>query len=121
MTRATAFLFEGTGAAVAFAGWIEGQTGEVPAWLEGMPLEVLPLRPAARGQTHVVGSMCHVMDAFTTGEVGLNMVTRNSYALNQAFVRTRPRPARADDLKGNMAATRSPRTATSSAAGTGRP
>ena len=31
--------------------------------------------------------MCHVMYAFTTGDAcGMNMITRNSYALNQGFV-----------------------------------
>src|SRR5581483_4794949 len=37
--------------------------------------------------THVVGPMCHVLWAFTTGDaVGPNMMTRNSYALNMGFV-----------------------------------
>src|SRR2546426_1108817 len=38
-------------------------------------------------ETHVVGPMCHVLWAFTTGDaVGPNMMTRNSYALNMGFV-----------------------------------
>ena len=111
MTRASAFLFEGTGAAVAFAGWVEGQAGEMQAWLEGMPLKGLSRFARLREiETHVVGSMCHVMYAFTTGDaVGLNMVTRNSYALNQAFVPERApvQPVRTM-LEGNMGGDKKP-------------
>jgi hydroxymethylglutaryl-CoA reductase (NADPH) len=54
--------------------------------------------------------MCHVMYAFTTGDaVGLNMVTRNSYALNQAFVPERApvQPVRTM-LEGNMGGDKKP-------------
>ena len=38
-------------------------------------------------ETHVVGPMCHVLWAFTTGDAcGPNMMTRNSYALNMGYV-----------------------------------
>jgi hydroxymethylglutaryl-CoA reductase (NADPH) len=38
-------------------------------------------------ETHVVGPMCHVMWAFTTGDAcGPNMMTRNAYALNMGYV-----------------------------------
>ena len=38
-------------------------------------------------KTHVVGPMCHVLWRWTTGDaVGPNMMTRNAYALNMAFV-----------------------------------
>jgi hydroxymethylglutaryl-CoA reductase (NADPH) len=81
------------------------------AWLEGMPLEGLSRFARLREiETHVVGSMCHVMYAFTTGDaVGLNMVTRNSYALNQAFVpeRTAVQPVRTM-LEGNMGGDKKP-------------
>ena len=37
--------------------------------------------------THVVGPMCHVLWAFTTGDAcGPNMMTRNAYALNMGYV-----------------------------------
>ena len=55
-------------------------------------------------ETHVVGPMCHVMWAFTTGDaVGANMMTRNAYALNMGFVMERApvKPERAM-LEGNM-------------------
>lgn len=111
MTRASAFLFESTGAAAAFARWIEGQAGEMQTWLEGMPIEGLSRFARLREiETHVVGSMCHVMYAFTTGDaVGLNMVTRNSYALNQAYVPERaPVEPLRTMLEGNMGGDKKP-------------
>ncbi len=111
MTRASAFLFESTGAAAQFARWIEGQAGEMQSWLEGMPIEGLSRFARLREiETHVVGSMCHVMYAFTTGDaVGLNMVTRNGYALNQAFVPERaPVEPMRTMLEGNMGGDKKP-------------
>jgi hydroxymethylglutaryl-CoA reductase (NADPH) len=111
MTRASAFLFDSTGAAVEFARWIEGQTVEMRVWLESMPVEGLSRFAKLREiETHVVGPMCHVMYAFTTGDaVGLNMVTRNSYALNQAFIPERApvQPVRTI-LEGNMGGDKKP-------------
>src|SRR5207248_7148987 len=41
-------------------------------------------------KTHVVGPMCHVLWRWTTGDaVGPNMMTRNAYALNMAYVMQR--------------------------------
>ena len=54
--------------------------------------------------------MCHVMYAYTTGDAcGMNMITRNSYALNQGFVLERApvKPARAM-LEGNMGGDKKP-------------
>jgi hydroxymethylglutaryl-CoA reductase (NADPH) len=111
MTRASAFLFESTGAAVEFSRWIGSQVADMRAWLESMPVEGLSRFARLREiETHVIGSMCHVMYAFTTGDaVGLNMVTRNSYALNQAFVPERAplRPVRTM-LEGNMGGDKKP-------------
>ncbi|MBA3718500.1 MAG: 3-hydroxy-3-methylglutaryl-CoA reductase [Actinobacteria bacterium] len=111
MTRASAFVFDATGAAVEFARWIEGQVGEMRAWLESAPVEGLSRFAKLREiETHVVGPMCHVMYAFTTGDaVGLNMVTRNSYALNQGFVPDRApvEPVRTM-LEGNMGGDKKP-------------
>src|SRR2546428_8569547 len=37
--------------------------------------------------THVLGSACHVLYRYTTGDAcGPNMITRNSFALNHEFV-----------------------------------
>jgi hydroxymethylglutaryl-CoA reductase (NADPH) len=111
MTRASAFVFENTGAAAEFSRWIEGQVVEMRSWLESMPVEGLSRFARLREiETHVVGPMCHVMYAFTTGDaVGLNMVTRNSYALNQAFVPERApvQPSRTM-LEGNMGGDKKP-------------
>jgi hydroxymethylglutaryl-CoA reductase (NADPH) len=54
--------------------------------------------------------MCHVMYAYTTGDaVGLNMVTRNSYALNQGFVAERaPVQPQRTMLEGNMGGDKKP-------------
>lgn len=111
MTRASAFLFASAGEATEFAGWIESQIEEMRAWLEREPVEGLSRHARLREvETHVVGPMCHVMYAFTTGDaVGLNMVTRNSYALNQAFVPERaPVLPRRSLLEGNMGGDKKP-------------
>jgi hydroxymethylglutaryl-CoA reductase (NADPH) len=105
ITRASAFLFSTTGEAVEFAGWIEAQVPAMREWLDGAPLEGLSKHAKLREiETHVVGSMCHVMYGFTTGDaVGMNMITRNSYALNQGFVNERaPVRPRRSLLEGNM-------------------
>ena len=111
ITRASAFLFEDVAQAVAFSGWIESQLGEMQAWLASMPVANLSTYAKLREvETHVVGPMCHVMYGFTTGDAcGMNMITRNSYALNQGFVleRTPVRPARTR-LEGNMGGDKKP-------------
>src|SRR6266508_182725 len=111
MTQASAFLFDGTADAAAFARWIEGQVPEMQKWLESPRVEGLSRHAKLREiETHVVGPMCHVMYAFTTGDaVGLNMVTRNSYALNHAFVSERApvKPVRSV-LEGNMGGDKKP-------------
>ena len=111
MTRASVFVFSDTADACAFARWIESEVAAMAAWLESTPVPGLSRHARLREvETHVVGSMCHVMYAFTTGDaVGLNMVTRNSYALNEGFVRERSpvRPLRSM-LEGNMGGDKKP-------------
>ena len=71
------------------------------------------LSPRARlreVKTHVVGPMCHVLWAWTTGDaVGPNMMTRNSYALNMGYVMQRApvKPERAI-LEANMGGDKKP-------------
>ena len=88
VTRASAFLFESTTDAATFARWIETRLPDLQEWLAGAPVEGLSRHAKLREvETHVVGPMCHVLYAYTTGDaVGMNMITRNSYALNQVFV-----------------------------------
>jgi hydroxymethylglutaryl-CoA reductase (NADPH) len=105
ITRASAFLFDSTADAAAFARWIETQVVVMREWLAGAPVEGLSRHAKLREiETHVVGPMCHVLYAYTTGDaVGMNMITRNSYALNQIMVREHApvKPKRAY-LEGNM-------------------
>ncbi len=111
ITRASAFLFDDTAQALAFSRWIEAQPDEMRAWLASEPVANLSKHAKLRElETHVVGPMCHVMYAFTTGDAcGMNMITRNSYALNQGFVldRTPVKPRRAM-LEGNMGGDKKP-------------
>ena len=111
ITRASAFLFDDTAQAVAFAAWIESQPEAMREWLASDPIPGLSKHARLRElETHVVGPMCHVMYAFTTGDAcGMNMITRNSYALNQGYVLERApvRPHRAL-LEGNMGGDKKP-------------
>jgi hydroxymethylglutaryl-CoA reductase (NADPH) len=105
ITRASAFLFEDASQSTAFASWIEGQVAPMREWLASEPVSGLSKYAKLREiETHVVGPMCHVMYAYTTGDaVGMNMITRNSYALNQGFVAERtPVKPRRSLLEGNM-------------------
>jgi hydroxymethylglutaryl-CoA reductase (NADPH) len=111
MTRACAFLFRDTAEATAFAAWIEAQVGAMREWLTEAPFPGLSRHARLREmETHVVGPMCHVLYAYTTGDaVGLNMVTRNSYALNMGFVLDRsPVTPRRTMLEGNMGGDKKP-------------
>jgi hydroxymethylglutaryl-CoA reductase (NADPH) len=111
VTRASAFLFDSTADAVSFSRWIEEQVPAMREWLAGEPIEGLSKHAKLRElETHVVGPTCHVLYAYTTGDaVGMNMITRNSYALNQGFVLehapTKPRRA---VLEGNMGGDKKP-------------
>ena len=105
VTRASAFLFESTADASTFARWIETRLPDLQEWLAGAPVEGLSRHATLREvETHVVGPMCHVLYAYTTGDaVGMNMITRNSYALNQVFVLEHsPVKPRRTYLEGNM-------------------
>jgi hydroxymethylglutaryl-CoA reductase (NADPH) len=105
VTRASAFLFESTADAATFSRWIETRLYDMREWLQGAAVDGLSKHAKLRElETHVVGPMCHVMYAFTTGDaVGMNMITRNSYALNQVFVLEHsPVKPRRVYLEGNM-------------------
>src|SRR2546421_808379 len=99
ITRASCFVCASTGDAVALARWVESQVEEMRRWLADSAEPSLSRHARLREvETHVVGPMCHVLWAWTTGDaVGANMMTRNSYALNMGFVMerapVRPEPA----------------------------
>jgi hydroxymethylglutaryl-CoA reductase (NADPH) len=88
ITRASCFVCRDAGDALALARWIEEQVGEMRDWLQAADVPELSKHAVLReAKTHVVGPMCHVLWRFTTGDaVGPNMMTRNSYALNMAYV-----------------------------------
>jgi hydroxymethylglutaryl-CoA reductase (NADPH) len=111
ITRASAFLFEDTAQAAEFARWIETQVEPMREWLAGDPIPGLSKHAKLREiETHVVGPMCHVFYAYTTGDaVGMNMITRNSYVLNQGYVPDRaPVQPRRTLLEGNMGGDKKP-------------
>src|SRR5436190_11767173 len=111
ITRASCFTCRSTAEAVELGRWLESQVDEMRAWLAASDdpsrSSFARLREV---DTHVVGPMCHVLWAWTTGDaVGANMMTRNSYLLNMGFVLERApvRPERAI-LEANMGGDKKP-------------
>jgi hydroxymethylglutaryl-CoA reductase (NADPH) len=88
ITRASCFVCKTAGEALTLARWLEGEVPAMRAFLESARLPELSRYARLREvKTHVVGPMCHVLWRWTTGDaVGPNMMTRNAYALNMAFV-----------------------------------
>jgi len=88
ITRASCFVCRDAGDALTLGRWIEDRVGEAREWLRTADVPELSRYAVLREvKTHVVGPMCHVLWRFTTGDaVGPNMMTRNAYALNMAFV-----------------------------------
>jgi hydroxymethylglutaryl-CoA reductase (NADPH) len=88
MTRASCFVCGSTEEAVQLARFLDAHVAEMRRWLAERPDEWISRHAKLREvDTHVVGSMCHVMWAFTTGDAcGPNMMTRNAYALNMGYV-----------------------------------
>jgi hydroxymethylglutaryl-CoA reductase (NADPH) len=88
ITRASCFVCRDAGDALALASWIGERVDEMREWLRTADIPELSRHAVLReAKTHVVGPMCHVLWRFTTGDaVGPNMMTRNAYALNMAYV-----------------------------------
>jgi hydroxymethylglutaryl-CoA reductase (NADPH) len=88
ITRASCFVCKDGGDALALARWIEERVPEMRDFLRSADIAELSRHAVLReATTHVVGPMCHVLWRFTTGDaVGPNMMTRNAYALNMAYV-----------------------------------
>jgi hydroxymethylglutaryl-CoA reductase (NADPH) len=111
ITRASCFVCQTTLDAIALASWIEEQAPAMRKWLADNDDASLSRYATLREvRTHVVGPMCHVLWAWTTGDAcGPNMMTRNSYALNMGFVleRSPVRPERAI-LEANMGGDKKP-------------
>jgi hydroxymethylglutaryl-CoA reductase (NADPH) len=112
ITRASCFICKDTEDAVSLARWLEGEVEHMREFLEGSADDPsLSKRAKLREvKTHVVGPMCHVLWSWTTGDAcGPNMMTRNSYALNMAYVMPQApiRPERAI-LEANMGGDKKP-------------
>jgi hydroxymethylglutaryl-CoA reductase (NADPH) len=111
ITRASCFVCGSAGDAVALAAWLDGEFESMRSWLEQNDDPSLSRYARLREvTTHVVGPMCHVLWAWTTGDAcGPNMMTRNSYALNMGYVLERApvRPERAV-LEANMGGDKKP-------------
>ena len=111
ITRASCFVCNDAAEAIALARWIDAELPAMQAWLSSSEDPSLSRRARLREvKTHVVGPMCHVLWRWTTGDaVGPNMMTRNSYALNMAYVMQRApvKPGRAI-LEANMGGDKKP-------------
>jgi hydroxymethylglutaryl-CoA reductase (NADPH) len=111
ITRASCFVCAGAAEALSLARWVEGELPAMQAWLASSDDPSLSRRARLRGvKTHVVGPMCHVLWAWTTGDaVGPNMMTRNAYALNMGYVMARApvKPERAL-IEANMGGDKKP-------------
>jgi hydroxymethylglutaryl-CoA reductase (NADPH) len=111
ITRASCFVCVSGAEAITLARWLEGEFDAMRAWLarsdDPFVSRFAKLREVT---THVVGPMCHVLWAWTTGDaVGPNMMTRNSYLLNMGYVMERApvKPERAI-VEANMGGDKKP-------------
>jgi hydroxymethylglutaryl-CoA reductase (NADPH) len=111
ITRASCFVCADAAEALRLSRWVETELPAMQAWLAASDDASLSKRALLREvKTHVVGPMCHVLWRWTTGDaVGPNMMTRNSYALNMAYVLQRApvRPQRVV-LEANMGGDKKP-------------
>jgi hydroxymethylglutaryl-CoA reductase (NADPH) len=111
ITRASCFVCKNTGDALTLARWIEEQVSKMREFLrEADSPELSRYALLREAKTHVVGPMCHVLWRFTTGDAfGANMMTRNAYALNMAYVLPRaPVPVERTILEANMGGDKKP-------------
>jgi hydroxymethylglutaryl-CoA reductase (NADPH) len=111
ITRASCFVCASAAEAIALAQWLERELDAMRAWLTASQDPFVSHHAKLREvKTHVVGPMCHVLWAWTTGDaVGPNMMTRNSYLLNMGYVMDRApvKPERAV-LEANMGGDKKP-------------
>ncbi|MDX6441545.1 MAG: hydroxymethylglutaryl-CoA reductase [Gaiellaceae bacterium] len=111
ITRASCFVCKDAGDALTLAQWISERVHEMRDWLRSTDIPELSRYAVLREvKTHVVGPMCHVLWRWTTGDaVGPNMMTRNAYALNMAFVLPNaPVPIERAMLEANMGGDKKP-------------
>ena len=111
ITRASCFVCDSAAEAIELARWIEDELDAMRDWLEQQDDPSLSKFARLREvKTHVVGPMCHVLWRWTTGDaVGANMMTRNSYVLNMAYVMERaPVTPQRSILEANMGGDKKP-------------
>jgi len=111
VTRASCFVYKSTEEAVQLARFLDAHVAEMRRWLADRDDAWISSYAKLREvETQVVGSMCHVLWAFTTGDAcGPNMMTRNAYALNMGYVMEQApvKPERAI-LEANMGGDKKP-------------
>lgn len=127
MTRDSLYVFATTGESLRAADWATSHAAAMTAWLDGSDHHSSalaandPRRPVVSRHArlvgvrpHVIGPMLHLLFTYVTGEAaGPNMITRNTYALNQGYVLPRLReelglvPARTI-LEANMGGDKKP-------------
>jgi hydroxymethylglutaryl-CoA reductase (NADPH) len=111
ITRASCFVCSSTAEAVRLSRFLDAHVAEMRRWLADRDADWISSYAKLREvETHVVGPMCHVLWAFTTGDAcGPNMMTRNAYALNMQYVLEHApvRPERAI-LEANMGGDKKP-------------
>ena len=111
ITRASCFVCRDVGDALTLARWIAAHVDDMRGFLRTSESSELSRYAVLReAKTHVVGPMCHVLWRWTTGDaVGPNMMTRNAYALNMAFVLPNaPVPIERALLEANMGGDKKP-------------
>jgi hydroxymethylglutaryl-CoA reductase (NADPH) len=111
ITRASCFVCKDAGDALALARWVEEHVPAMRDFLrESDNAELSRYAVLREAKTHVVGPMCHVLWRFTTGDAfGANMMTRNAYALNMAYVLPQaPVPVERAILEANMGGDKKP-------------
>ncbi|HEX3225008.1 MAG TPA: hypothetical protein VHQ89_02835 [Gaiellaceae bacterium] len=111
ITRASCFVCRDASDALTLARWIGSQVDDMRSFLRASESSELSRYAVLReAKTHVVGPMCHVLWRWTTGDaVGPNMMTRNSYALNMAYVLPNaPVPIERALLEANMGGDKKP-------------
>src|SRR5204863_9434536 len=111
ITRASCFVCGSTEDAVRLARFLDAHVAEMRRWLAERQEDWISRRAKLREvETHVVGPMCHVLWAFTTGDAcGPNMMTRHAYAPNMGCVMEQApvKPERAI-LEANMGGDKKP-------------
>src|SRR5437868_2066639 len=111
MTRASCFVCKSAEEAVQLARFLDAHVAEMRRWLAERNEDwISRLARLRQVETHVIGPMCHVMWAFTTGDAcGPNMMTRNAFALNMGYVMEQApvKPERAI-LEANMGGDKKP-------------